>query len=340
MIKKISALILVLLLSLGLAACSQQDPDAPEDMHSVTLKGEPFILYVPVSWTANTASGVSGAYASSSQKIMVTARASALEAAVEATEAEAYLTAYLTDCAETYATVLPSFEKVKIAKTALAAQTAARLDFTFLENEVEMSCFQIAVLYKSDLISLCGYCPTDVLESNQEDFDKIIASFVLCDRTDPQGAELVDSDTPDGMEIASGKNTEYRLYVPKAWICDAESGVSEAYFSESDRSNVLVTSYVPDEALTIADYFASCEADYKKTLPEYTRVGESKTTVAGKDALSYTYTTVVDGVAFKIQQTLFYHSETIYSFTYTARADLFDSHLTDVQRMLDVFCFR
>ena len=333
MIKKISALLLVLLLSLGLFACSQQDPDAPEDMHSATLKGEPFILYVPVSWTPNTASGVSGAYASASQKIMVTARYFTPEEAMTAEE-------YLAVCAEAYALSLPSFQQGKISDTAMGKEKAKRMEYTIVENEVELTCFQITALYKGDLISLYGYCPTSVYETNKEDFDKIISEFVLCEKTDPQGVEFVDKNTPSGMEIASGKNTEYRLYVPKAWICDAESGVSEAYYPESEKSNVLVTSYVPDTALTIADYFATCEADYKNTLPEYARISEAKTTVADKEAYTYTYTTVVDGVAFQIQQTLFYHSETIYSFTYTARADKFDAHLTDVQAMLNAFCFR
>lgn len=334
MIKKIAALFLVLLLSLCAVACSPEESDIPEDMQSATLEGEPFRLFVPQSWILNTSSGVSSAYASTTQKMMVSAR--------YYTPADDTMTLsdYMAFCVTAYEKTLDSFTVVEQKAAVLGGQDALRLSFTMVEDQIELTCFQISVLYKGDMVSLNGYCPTASYESMSAEFDQIVSEFVLRDKTYPQGEELIDEDTPDGMEIASSEHSEYRLYVPKAWICNSESGASEAYYPESGKSNVLVTSYVPDTTVSIPDYFAGCEAEYASALPEYKRLSEAQRTVDGRTAYTYTYSTVVDGVEFRISQTLFQYSDSIYSFTYTALAENFDLHLEDVEAMLDAFTFR
>ncbi len=334
MIKKIIALTMALLLSLFAVACSSQDTDVPEDMQSATLAGEPFRLFVPQSWILNTSGGISGAYPSTTRKIMVTARYH--------TPADSALTlaAYMDSCVTMYEKTLESFVKVEQKAAVLGGQDALRLNYTMVEDKVEMTCFQISTLYRGDVISLYGYCPKESYETMKEDFEQIVSEFVLCEKSDPQGAEVIDKHTPSGMEIASGEHYEYRMYVPRAWICHTESGASEAYYPESGKSNVSVTSYVPQSFTSIPDYFAGCEADYTATLPAYKRLSEAQRTVDGLSAYTYTYSTTVDGVEFRIMQTLFYYSDAVYSFTYTALADNFDLHMEDVEAMLNAFTFR
>ena len=72
MIKKLAAIILALALCAAFVGCAKDG--TPDGMHSVTLEGEPFILYVPDELTENTASGVSSAYFSATDKIGVSAR--------------------------------------------------------------------------------------------------------------------------------------------------------------------------------------------------------------------------------------------------------------------------
>ena len=334
MIKKISALILALLLTLCMIACSSQDTDIPEGMQSATMEGEPFRLFVPQNWTSNVASGISGAYISPSSKNMVTAR--------YYTPADESMTLedYIEFCIASYEKSVDSFQLVEQLPAILGGEDAIKLSYTMKENETEMTCFQISVLYGGDFVSLNGYCATDSYASLSADFDLIVKEFVLCEKSDPQGEELTDKHTPEGMEIASADHIEYRFYVPKTWVCNAESGASEAYYPESGKSNVLLTSYVPETFTSIPDYFVQCEAEYIATLPEYERMSESERTVDGLSAYTYTYQTVVDGIEFRIMQTLFYYSESVYSLTYTALSDNFDLHLEDVEAMLDAFSFR
>ena len=335
MMKKLIAILLALMMMLCITACSQKDPDAPEDMKSVTVPGEPFRLYVPTSWTANTVSGISGAYLSAEEKIMVTARY------VTPEDTAMTLDGYLDLCCEQYAKSFKSFVITERTSALLGGANALRLTYTMVQNEREMTCFQITALYGGDMVSLNGYCPTDRYEAFVTNFDQIISSFVLCEKTSDEGTELVDKNTPEGMEIASADHIEYRLYVPKTWVCNAESGVSEAYYPESGKPNITVTSYSPETSISVKDYFLRCEKEYETLLPEYNREADAiQRTVAERTAYTYTYTTTVEATVIKISQTLFAYNEQIYSVTYTALADRFDAHTEDVEQILGAFIFR
>ena len=316
MFKKTITLILALLLCLFAASCAKDDDEVPEGMQSATLAGEPFRLYVPTSWTLNTSSGISGAFYSSSEKIMVSARYYTPD------DPDLTVEDYLTDCDEAYGESLADYESEAHAPALLGGKNALRLSYTATDGNKEMTCFQLTTLYEGDLVSLYGYCSKPMWETCSADFDAIEAAFVLCDKTDPQGEVVTDKNTPEGMEIASSKDIEYRLYVPEVWICDAESGKSEAYYPESEKSNVSVTSFAPDVSISVENYFVQCETEYKKSVPGYERIGEvQERTVAERTAYSYTYSAEVEGQRFTVMQTLFAYNGMIYSFTYTAREE-------------------
>ena len=58
---KFSAILVLLALLCGtLIACSDQR--VPTGMQDVTVAGQDFMLFVPLTWTSNARSGVSGAY--------------------------------------------------------------------------------------------------------------------------------------------------------------------------------------------------------------------------------------------------------------------------------------
>ncbi len=331
MTKKLIALFAAILLILGATGCAKET-DVPEGMQSVTVAGEPFRLYVPTRWSDNTTSGLSSAYLSASEKIIVTARYRIADG----------MTAddFITLCEEQYAATLTDFTVTERTPAVLGGKDAVKLSYTMTEDEQSMSCFVICTLSDGDLISVSGYCPCDLWGAYAGEFDEILSAFTLAPRTDENGELFTDKNTPDGMEIASAKHVEYRFRVPTAWVCDAKSGVSEAYYPESERSNVTVTSYSPDRSMSVQEYFERCEIDYQKTLPSYERVGMTERTVDGRTAYSYTYRTTVEGREFTIMQTLFAYNEMIYSITYTALSEQFESHLSDVEAMLNAFSFR
>lgn len=335
MLKKITALLLALLLLIPMAAsCAKDEDETPEGMKSATLPGEPFCLYVPESWSLNTAGGISGACYNSAQKILVSARY------YTPNDPEMTLNQYVDLCSATYATTLRDYQVTAREPALLGKENAQRLVYTMTDNGTAMTCFQITTLYEGSFVSLHGYCASELYEARSEDYKAMIDEFVLTAPSNPQGEPLTDKNTPDGFQIASGKDLEYRLYVPTTWICDAESGASEAYYPESGRSNVAVATYSPSESISVGDYFLSCEKEYAEKLPAYERLSEKSRTLAGRTAHTYTYRTTVDGRSFIIMQTLCAYNQNIYSVTYTALEENFELHKADAEAILNAFTFR
>ena len=130
------------------------------------------------------------------------------------------------------------------------------------------------------------------------------------------------------------------MYVPKTWVCDAESGKSEAYYPESEKSNVAISAVTPTASISLTDYFAQCENKYRETFESYKQISAEDRTVDGRTAHSFTYEVTVEGVSFTVMETLFTKDEIIYSFTYTAKTEKFAEHLSDVEAMLNAFRFR
>ena len=332
MTKRLTALALAILLCLALVGCSNDG--APDGMFSATLDGEPFILYVPEGWTDNCSSGISSAYYSATDLIAATARYYTPE------DAETTLDAYVELCLERYDANAEGFKLVESRATVLGGVDARELIFVQKHDNQQIKLRQIIVKYGSDFISLTMYAPTEKYDDNSYMFDMIVEEFVLCQRTEPVNDCVTDKKTPEGMKIASPDNVEYRLYVPTTWVCDSQSKKAEAYFPESGRPNVTVTSYSPDEELTPQTYFEKCEKEYKDALEGYELILTEERTVAQRQAVSYTYKATVGGVELRLMQTVLVYNGMVYSITYTALDDSFDAHTDDVNAMLDAFIFR
>lgn len=333
--KRITAIILALLMCVLAVGCSKNGEEIPEGMQLSSLDGEPFKLYVPEgSWTVNMQSGISGAYHAGIDNVYVSARY------YTPSDAEMTLDAYVASVTEDYSKALELFDLKSNAPAVLGGRDAKELIYTAKHDSTDYTFRQLTTKHKGDFIVLTFYCPTEVYEDRKADFDSIVEVFALCDKSDVNAEVVTDKKTPTGMKIASADNLEYRLYVPMSWVCDADSGKSEAYYSESGKPHVSVTSYSPDGEITAAEYFAECEKEYKKSLSGYELLSSVERQVAGKSAISYTYRVKYGEMQVKLMQTVFVYSGLVYSFTYTALEDSFDVHMDDVTAMLDSFIFR
>ena len=344
MIKKIVAILLALLMCATFVGCAGDG--APDGMKDATVEGQPYKLYVPNSWSVNTASGVSSAYLSSLGYVSVSARYYTPEKA-EMTLDE-YVTARKNELAaefadKSFALVISENteenEGVILGKES-DVQDARQIVFTAKIDDNSYTFRQIITKYKGDFIILSFTVTSDTYDAIFEDMEKIREEFVCCDKPEYMGDNATDKKTPEGMKIASANNLEYRLYVPAdGWTCDSKSGKAEA--CAADNSNVAVTSYSPSSTMTAREYWSMAEGEYKKTFGnKYEYVGEFERTVAERDAVSYTYFVNYAGERVKIMQTVLVYNGVVYSITYSAFEVNFDAHTADVNRMLDVFIFR
>ena len=331
--KRIAIMILAALLCVGMmVSCAEEE--APDGMHSVSLESEPFILYVPKAWTDNSDSGISGAFFSPLDKITVSARYDALE------DVDVTLEEYVQGCIEGYTVSLEDYNTESMENTVLCGEDAVRLEYSFIERDTKFISLQMITRSGDNMILLSFYCPEKVYENYLEQFEEIIDVFVIRPLPEIEGDDVSDKKTPEGMKIASGDDLEYRFYVPKSWVCDSESGKSEAYYDAEGRPNVTVTSHSPDDEMTVEEYFEACEEEFEDRLEGYELIDEEERKVDGRHAVSYTYDLSADGVTFRIMQTVITRDGLIYSITYTARDGDFEAHLEDVEDMLDAFDFR
>lgn len=149
-----------------------------------------------------------------------------------------------------------------------------------------------------------------------------------------------DVDTPDGMQSASIDGAEYALFVPEDWTVNKNSGVSGAYASAYDKSNVSVVSYIPSVAMTLEQYWQMCADSYAAEFANYALQESGTTAMAGATAPYYVYTATIGGEDYKFLQAIVSNGGMFYNFTYTAPVDSYDTHIESVMEMIEVFTFR
>ena len=343
MIKRTVALLVLLTLALFCFAGCNKDDEVPEGMYSVTLEGEPFILYVPGSWTDNRDSGISSAYISVKNAITTAAR----YYTVGDMSLEEYVNDHVAKTRESLAK--QNFADKAVNPTALGKdKSAKKYEYTFdrisTENGEDTASNVTVIQYfaknGNNVIVLSFYGLTEELSGEYLDmFEQIRTEFVFCEGKKVDDVK-VDKKTPEGMKIASFDSAQYVFYVPTEWKCDLTGKLTEAHTADN-KANVTVTAYALEVEMTAEQYFTSSEKIYQSDISGYERLGEPKARkVGGRDALSYTYKAVYSGVEYKISQTVLYYNSQIYSITYTSTAENFDTHVQALDKMLDAFRFR
>ena len=146
-------------------------------------------------------------------------------------------------------------------------------------------------------------------------------------------------DTPEGMKKISGDNVAYNFYVYTQWLVD-EGVTNCAYYSATDRSNVTMTSYVPDQTFdTVQQFYQSCIETYKRDFENFEVVEETTTKMDMFDAYLVTYTFTFGEKTYKVMQAMTLRGNIMYMFTYTSSPELFDSHHKEALDMLGVLKF-
>ena len=264
---------------------------------------------------------------------------------------------YVYDFMSVFANSSDNFKKLDEADSTLGKNKAIRYKYSFDRTTqsaggdvtANITAVQYFAQHGSDVVVLSLFCDTSKYnnETYIEMFEQIRTEFVFCDKKEVNDV-VTDKKTPEGMKKASFKDCEYAFYVPMSWNCNMSDKMTEAYYPESGKPNVTVTSFSPDEQVTPEQYFDICEQTYQKDIPGYEKISEQPREVAGCKAVSYTYKAVYGSedrevfgqTEYRIMQTVFVYNDLIYSVTYTALADSFEAHLDDVAKMLDAFRFR
>ena len=152
--------------------------------------------------------------------------------------------------------------------------------------------------------------------------------------------------TPDGMKNVATEKAQnfFDLFVPEGWIAQTDGGVSGAYVSGMDGSNVTATLYFPGEILTPETYWENyCLPEYQSgVLKDFAIIAENckDTTLGGKNAKQYVFVYTLGTVTYESMQIITEHDNMIYTLTYTAESAKYAQHLETVESIRAEFRFR
>lgn len=349
-IKRIAAVMLLLAIFVSaLTSCSNSD--VPDGYQLVACEGDQFRLYVPTNWTPNTTGGVTSAYysASSGVSVSVSVADDAGELSVEE---------YWNKCNENFKNSLKDYEwSGKHETLVLGGKPAYKYVYTASitvtdngeSNDVAYKFMQVMAKFEEELYVFVYSASTEsydaYLETVEGDSDGvgILPYFVFAEpyenEEDKKYSDKVTA--PDGMKLISTDELAYRFFVPKSWVVNDRAEYSAAYASDTDSSNVSVQMYMTkDESKTVEQYFAECEARYKNIFESYELISTEDIKMDGVAAKQYIYTVVSGGVEYKQLQAIVVKGAVFYTVTYTALPENFDTHLSDVSKMIENFDIR
>ena len=308
---------------------------------------EIFELRIPGNWQNNLKNGVSGGYSSGGTSSIgsgVMANAATFEAAEGTTLAE-----YVETLIAEYDASLFAFKVLREpTEASLGEHPALSFDYKMkwqdkATDEETVLKFRCTVAQKPNtcvfaVLSCCA--PEDIFDMRTEEFDQIARYFSFREDSEIKtDAALKDKDTPVGYLLASGNQYEFRFFVPDTWIVDTTGEVPCAKFSETDPSNVSLTSFrITQQIANGADYWEVVKKSYPEDLNVISVDDEAK--MGGYPALSVEYVLSSGGKDFHVKQSFLSTSSMIYIFTYTADEAHYAEHMADVDSMLSMFEFK
>ena len=179
-------------------------------------------------------------------------------------------------------------------------------------------------------------------------------AVISCALLSSCGSESEDG-VPKGMKIASAESASYKFYVPTSWQCDVASGATTAYYSITDTSSVSVMVFTLENSDSDAsDWWKSFEADFKNVYTDFELISEEEAVLDGAPASRFVFSGALvhkdeksgeeTKDVFKFMQvaavkTKKLSAPEVYVVTYTSSPEVYDSHIEEVNKMVEEFRF-
>lgn len=338
------------------------DEDTPEGMQIASAAGADFLLYVPTTWVLNTAYGISGAYRDLSRQSTVSmvkypitsewaAEMDPLGSATDGGVSARVTWFFETECLRSVRAMaldgLVTMDEANCGADVLDAVDAGCWCYSALVNGVTYHYKQLVLEKDSAFYVLTFTATEEMYEQYLSDVERILDAFRFTDEPyypKDFAKELDGGEAPSGMKACFGGDVAYRFYVPSDWEIDLDSAIYAAYRTD-DRSSVSMVPYMPTvEHLSVSEYFDMLKKQMESLYGVAAfRVDEDKThkeDLGGREATVYEYTCIIGGVTYRFRQYIAAYRSMMYSLTYTATAECFDAHLSDVERMVQAFAFK
>ncbi len=339
--KKITALCLALFLCLPVLLCgcsgggNDTGVDTPSGMQLASPAGVGYYLFVPQGWLVEDRGAITVASMSAYSSVSVTM----VDFTSEKSPAEYWETSH----AENEQKFTDIVMKEEGKDTVMDGSAALRYAFSGVYHDGNTYAFLQCITKKDGRLYVLTYTASEAeYETNLPAANSIIEAFAFAEKQDvPQDKTEITDGAPEGMKQISDDGIHpFRFYVPISWKTDMQSGFLSAYVSEDDRSNVsFVSSNPPPGVQDVSAFFASMQEERENLLSNYRLLSPEgkepmEVEVAGGRGYGYVYEGENGGVTYRVYQVIFVSGAYFYTFTYTATADLYDTHMPEVESIL------
>lgn len=159
-----------------------------------------------------------------------------------------------------------------------------------------------------------------------------------------------ETDAPEGFLLAQNEGADYYFYYPNHWLLDrCDAGMTSAFVSENDFSNVSVTAFTaslqyPSLENYVEEFYLKQFSDnFNQLEVDRNQDGSLKRNVLkidGCDAISFTYSAVFGGESYTFRAWLISYNGYIYTVLYTAKAELYENHLPYAEQIAQNIRFK
>ena len=349
--KRLAALLGVLLLLGALASCVKKENAAPDGMMIASAAGADYYLYVPTTWNLNTFYGISGAYrdASSQSTVSVNRYSAAAFCTEEGADRNAawWEQTCLPLLRERALNGEVTIHEDDAHATVLGGADACYRHTSAVTDGKTLQFVQV-VAERGGYFYLFAFTATETLYSIcLDDVGKMLKEFVFAEEPyvpEDYAWKPAKVTAPEGMQVASSDEVAYRFFAPASWTVDYDQRIFAAY-DPNDRTNISVIPYMPStDGMSVAEFFTMGNDLMRETadVEGYTLLGHETegVTLGGRPAAKYEFTFVIGGRAYHYVQVIALYKGMFYTVTYTAAEAHFAAHLDEWNAVLQAFVFR
>lgn len=145
-----------------------------------------------------------------------------------------------------------------------------------------------------------------------------------------------DRSIPDGMKKASGDEADFVMYVPEKWTVDMATAAVSAYADSKDPSSVSMMGWDLEHTdYSLNEWWETNESENRKVFSNYESVSTENLTIDGIYAEKKVYKASLGDYDYEILQAACVKNATVYLFTYTSTPDKYESHISEVEQIIN-----
>lgn len=331
--KKILALILVIITILSLVACNSEPL---KDAKGNTIYREnvvDFTLYIPQTWILDTTSFVVSAHASENDSSSVTMTQAGLSGYQEIPA--------IFNSTKDELTKLYTFKTLVEGTVRKIADTdAAVYQYSLTDKQTNTTLYYLQCLFiRNGVLYTFTYSAIpELYESHMDEVNKMLNAISFGKSTAPAGMVAAVSAGSRDVDCS-----DFTIQIPKDWSVDTSTGIFTAMGPSGDATclNVMKTE-VPENTSSI-QYYEDNKDALKSGLTKFAVVELKKDFITkdskGKSYNSVTveYTAVVSGQDYHFKQLFFVNGTTVYLITFSAPEGLYNTHVDAINKCIASF---